>query len=124
MAIVSTLSRQLQAYYGRGFSAKSLRHMIRFAEVFPDEATVFTVWRQLSWSHFKEIIYQKGELQRDFYAEMCRVERGSVRTLIHVASYLTELPPRNLLQKKLKVTIAAVKLRPEHGSIGDETEKS
>jgi predicted nuclease of restriction endonuclease-like (RecB) superfamily len=35
----------------------------------------------LSWSHFKEIIYRKDVLQRDFYAEMCRVERWSVRTL-------------------------------------------
>ena len=32
-----TLSRQLQVVYGRGFSAKNLRHMIRFAEVFADE---------------------------------------------------------------------------------------
>ena len=80
-AIVSTLSRQLQVEYGRGFSAKNLRHMIHFAEVFADEAIVSTLWRQLSWSHFKEIIYQKDALQRDFYAEMCRVERWSVRTL-------------------------------------------
>jgi predicted nuclease of restriction endonuclease-like (RecB) superfamily len=80
-AIVSTLSRQLQVEYGRGFSAKNLRHMIHFADVFADEAIVSTLWRQLSWSHFKEIIYQKDALQRDFYAEMCRVERWSVRTL-------------------------------------------
>ncbi len=80
-AIVSTLSRQLQVEYGRGFSAKNLRHMIRFAEVFADEAIVSTLWRQLSWSHFKEIIYQKDALQRDFYAEMCRIERWSVRAL-------------------------------------------
>ena len=53
----------------------------RFAEVFADESIVSTLWRQLSWSHFKEIIYQKDALQRDFYAEMCRVERWSVRTL-------------------------------------------
>lgn len=79
--IVLTLSRQLQAEYGRGFSDKNLRHMIRFAEVFPDESIVSTLWRQLSWSHFKEILYLKDELQRDFYAEMCRVERWSVRTL-------------------------------------------
>jgi predicted nuclease of restriction endonuclease-like (RecB) superfamily len=79
--IVSTLSRQLEVEYGTGFSAKNLRHMIRFADVFPDEAIVSTLWRQLSWSHFKEIIYQKDDLQRDFYAEMCRIERWNVRTL-------------------------------------------
>lgn len=79
--IVSALSRQLEADYGRGFSVKNLRHMIRFAEVFADEAIVSTLWRQLGWSHFKEIIYKKDPLQRDFYAEMCRIERWSVRTL-------------------------------------------
>jgi hypothetical protein len=56
-----TLSRQLQVVYGRGFSAKNLRHMIRFAEVFADEDIVSTLWRQLSWSHFKEIIYQQAK---------------------------------------------------------------
>lgn len=35
----------------------------------------------MGWSHFKEILYLKHDLQRDFYAEMCRVERWSVRTL-------------------------------------------
>lgn len=32
--IVSTLSRQLKGEYGRGFSSKNLRHMIRFREQF------------------------------------------------------------------------------------------
>lgn len=55
--IVSTLSRQLTADYGRGFSEKSLRHMIRFAEAFPDERIVSALMRQLSWTHFLSIIY-------------------------------------------------------------------
>ena len=79
--IVSTLSRQLTAGYGRGFSRRNLFNMIRFAEVFPDKQIVQTLSAQLGWSHFLEIIYLKEPLQRDFYAEMCRVERWSVRTL-------------------------------------------
>jgi predicted nuclease of restriction endonuclease-like (RecB) superfamily len=79
--IVSTVSRQLEPEFGRGFSEKSLRHMIRFVEVFPDRAIVSTLSRQLAWSHFLEIIYQPDPLARDFYTEMCRVERWSVRTL-------------------------------------------
>jgi hypothetical protein len=38
--IVSTLSRQLTAEHGRGFSQKSLSHMIRMAENFPDREIV------------------------------------------------------------------------------------
>jgi hypothetical protein len=69
---VHALSSQLESEYGRGFSAKNHHHMIRFAEVFPDEAIVSTLWRQLSWSHFEEIVYLKDELKRDFCAEICQ----------------------------------------------------
>jgi hypothetical protein len=161
--IVSSLSRQLIHEYGSGFSAKNLRHMMKFADVFPDEQIISTLWRQLSWSHFKEIIYIDNSLKREFYAEMCRVEQWSVRTLhkkidsmlyertaisrkpeelakqeyekekdendplglilcaegayeqielleldkssIKIAEYLTELPPKELLEKKLHAAI-------------------
>jgi predicted nuclease of restriction endonuclease-like (RecB) superfamily len=79
--IVATVSRQLTADYGRSFSAKSLRHMMRFAEVFPSQGIVSTLSRQLAWSHILELIYLKDPLARDFYAQMCSTERWSVRTL-------------------------------------------
>lgn len=79
--IVSTLSRQLVAAYGRGFSAKNLHHMLRFAEAFADERIVSTLSRHLSWSHFKELIYIDDPLKRGFYVEMARLEGWSVRQL-------------------------------------------
>jgi predicted nuclease of restriction endonuclease-like (RecB) superfamily len=79
--IVSTLSRQLELEYGRGFSGKNLRHMLRFAEAYPDAEIVSTLSRQLAWSHFLDLIYLKDPLQRDFYAQMCAQERWSVRQL-------------------------------------------
>jgi predicted nuclease of restriction endonuclease-like (RecB) superfamily len=79
--IVSALSRQLTAEFGRGYTEKSLRRMIQFAEAFSDEEIVATLSRQLSWSHFVEIMPIDDPLKRDFYAEMCRMERWSVRTL-------------------------------------------
>lgn len=96
--IIVTLSRQLTADYGRSFSAKSLRHMMRFSEVFPNVAIVSTLSRQLAWSHFSELIYLKDPLARDFYAQMCSMERWSVRTLRdRVDSLLFE---RTALSKK------------------------
>src|SRR3954470_1039510 len=65
-----------------GSLPKSLRRMIQFAQVFSEGEIVATLSRQLGWSHFKEIIPLKDDLQRDFYAEMCRVERWSTRTLV------------------------------------------
>ena len=79
--IVSTVSKQLTAEFGRGFSKQNLARMIRFAEVFPNSEIVSTLSRQLGWSHFIEIIPLDTELKRSFYAEMCRLERWSVRRL-------------------------------------------
>jgi len=102
--IVSALGRQLTEEYGRGFSEKSLRHMIRFAEVFPDEAIVSALRRELSWTHFKEIIYLDDPLKRDFYAEMCRAERWSTRTLQRKIGHL--LYERTAVSKKPEELIA------------------
>jgi predicted nuclease of restriction endonuclease-like (RecB) superfamily len=79
--IVATLSRQLTAEYGSGFGRRNLFNMLRFAEVFPSANIVQTLSAQLGWSHFLEIIPLPTDLQRDFYAEMCRIEWWSVRTL-------------------------------------------
>jgi predicted nuclease of restriction endonuclease-like (RecB) superfamily len=105
--IVATLAQQLEAEQGRGFSAKNLRHMLHFAEAFPDAEIVSTLSRQLAWSHFLEIIYLKDDLKRDFYAEMCRLERWSVRTLRQrIGSMLFERTalshkPNDLIQQEL-----------------------
>ena len=79
--ILPTLSAKLVQDYGQGFSARNLARMVQFAEVFPDETIVMTLSRQLSWSHFVEILPLKQPLERDYYAELCCVERWSVRTL-------------------------------------------
>ena len=81
--IFSTLSsKQLKrSTDGRGFSAQNLRHMVRFAQAFPEEAIVSTLSRQLSWSHLKELLYVDDPLKRDFYVELCRLEAWSVRQL-------------------------------------------
>jgi predicted nuclease of restriction endonuclease-like (RecB) superfamily len=79
--ILATLSQQLVGEYGDGFSYSALTRMVRFAEAFPGEKIVATLSQKLSWSHFRELLPLEKPLQRDFYAEMCRIERWSVRTL-------------------------------------------
>lgn len=79
--IVFTLSQELSKEFGPGFTRRNLFNMIHFAEVFPDPQIVHALSAQLGWTHFRTIIPLKDELARDFYAEMCRVERWSTRTL-------------------------------------------
>nr|WP_304004292.1 DUF1016 N-terminal domain-containing protein [Methyloversatilis discipulorum] len=77
--IVSAVMRQLEADYGRGLSEKNLRHMLRFAEAFPDEAIVSAARRQLSWTHCRTLIYIDDPLKRDFYLQMTTSEGAKAK---------------------------------------------
>ena len=93
--------------------------MMRFAEVFPDEKILHTLCAKLSWSHFRLIIYLDDELKRDFYAEMCRIERWSTRTLEKKISGMlferTALSkkPEKLIREELDTLRAEDKLTPD-----------
>ncbi len=97
-AIVSTLSNHLIAEYGRGYSKPNRSRMMWLAEAFPDPEIVSALSKQLSWSHFVEILPLKDPFKRDFYAELCRVERWNVRTLRHKIGHL--LYERTAVSKK------------------------
>ena len=79
--ILGTLSQELSTLYGRGYTYDNLTRMVMLAELFPESDIVGALSRQLGWSHFLLLLPLKESLKRDFYAEMCRVERWSVRTL-------------------------------------------
>ncbi len=101
--IVSALSEQLTIDYGSGWSKRQLHHCIRFAEVFPDFEIVHTLCSQLSWSHLRLIIPMQDTLKRDFYIEMCKLEKWSTRRLQErIQSMLFE---RTAISKKPEQTI-------------------
>lgn len=79
--IVSALQRELTAEFGAGFTRTNLFDMIRFAEVFAESQIVHALRGQLAWTHIRQIIHLDDPLRREFYAEMCRLERWSTRTL-------------------------------------------
>lgn len=96
--ILATLSQDLSRDYSEGFSYSALTRMVKFAQCFPDPAIVATLSQQLSWSHFRELLSLERPLQREFYAEMCRIERWSMRALRQkIASMLYE---RTALSRK------------------------
>lgn len=79
--------------------------MVRFAELFPDIEIVSALRTQLGWTHFRQIIALDDPLKREFYAEMCRMERWSTRTLEQkIGGMLFE---RTALSKKPDSLIAA-----------------
>ena len=117
--IVVSLSRQLEAEFGRGFAEKNLRRMVQFGEVFPTQRIVVSLIRQLSWTHFLPLIPIEDPLKRDFYAEMCRIENWSVRTLRKkIGTMLFERTalsrkPAQLIRQELKALRDEDKLTPD-----------
>lgn len=79
--ILPTLSAKLEPDYGKGFSERNLARMIKLVEAFPESKIIAALARELSWSHFVEILPLKLPLEREYYAELCRIERWSVRTM-------------------------------------------
>jgi predicted nuclease of restriction endonuclease-like (RecB) superfamily len=117
--IVSAVGRELGMEFGRGFSEKSIRHMIRFAEAFPDKKIVSALQRQLTWTHFKSLIYLDDPLKREFYAEMCRLENWPTRTLEKkIQSVLFERTalsrkPDKLIEQELRALREEDRLTPD-----------
>lgn len=117
--IVSALSTQLEAEFGRSFAERNLRRMIQFSEVFPDAQIVSALTTQLNWTHFVDLLPLNKPHQRDFYAEMCRIERWSTRTLrdkingmLYERTTLSKKPGK-LIKKELKELREQDRLTPD-----------
>ena len=134
--VVKGLASRLMLFHGSGWDEKTLRHCLRAAETFGEEEIVAAARRQLSWTHIKTLSYISDSLKRQFYLEMCAVEhwgtpalqgRGLIlcagkneehvellemgRSNIRVASYMTELPPKKVLEAKFRLAIEAARNR-------------
>ena len=117
--ILQSLSAKLEAEFGRGFGERNLARMVKFAEAFPDPNILTALRTKLGWTHFRQIIYLDDPLQRDFYAEMCRMENWSTRTLEQkIKSMLYERTaiskkPDKLIKQELAALRSEDKLTPD-----------
>ena len=79
--IVAALSQQLSVEFEQRFGLRNLFQMIRFAKVFPDPQIVQSLIAHLGWTHFLQLIHLDDPLKRDFFTEICRIERWNTRTM-------------------------------------------
>ena len=79
--LIQRVGEQLAQEFGRGFESKNLRRMVQFAQAFPQPEIVATLSRQLSWSHFVNLLPLKTEAARQFYASQAATHNWSVREL-------------------------------------------
>jgi predicted nuclease of restriction endonuclease-like (RecB) superfamily len=117
--IVISLSKQLTEDYGKGWGKTHLNYCIQFAEIFPDEQIVHALRGQLSWTHLRTIITVDNPLKREFYIEMCKLERWSSRQLQErIQSMLFERTaiskkPDELIEKELRELREENKVTPD-----------
>lgn len=115
--VIATLAQRLTQLYGKGWSEQQLRHCLRAAETFPDEAIFSALRRDLSWTHIKTLIYLDDALKRDFYIEITRLESWSARQLQErIQSMLYE---RTAISRKPEETI-----RHEIGALREQGQLS
>ena len=117
--ILATVSQELTSEFGRGFNYTALTRMARFAEWMTDEHILASLSQTLSWSHVVELLPIKDTLARDFYAEMCRIERWDVRTLRQkIGSMLFQ---RTALTKRPTTVISAEISKLRKGQMSPDT---
>lgn len=79
--LMKGLGQKLEREFGRGFEVQNLRRMVQFAEAFSSSEIVATLMRQLSWTHFLQLIPIKSEAARNYYAQQAAADGWSVREL-------------------------------------------
>ena len=76
--VLPALAKQLTDEFGSGFSVQSLWNYRLFYSQFP---ILSTVWRELSWSHFRTLLRVTSPVARDWYANEAAQQGWSVRAL-------------------------------------------
>lgn len=79
--IIEQLANKLQIKFGTGFGRRVIYRCVQFSKIFNEEKIVTSLSKHLKWSHFVALLNIDDRLKREFYAEMCRIERWSIRSL-------------------------------------------
>lgn len=99
--LLSELSEQLTADFGKGFNVVSLRNIRQFYLTFPIRSAVRS---ELSWTHYRLLMRVENEQARQFYLDECVKSVWSTRQLERqINSFFYE----RLLSSQNKVAVAA-----------------
>ena len=79
--IIKKLSVELTKEFGKGFSVQSLYNFRMFYERFTEPEKFSTVWRILTWSHYKLIMRVPQKETREWYCNESISQNWDTRTL-------------------------------------------
>ena len=114
--LIPKLAQRLTGEFGKGFSAQSLWNYRQFYQTFP---ILSTLWRELSWSHYKLLMRVEDEPARLYYMNEAKDQNWSVRVLgrqinsFHYDRLIASNKPE-LVSKEAKEKADSGNIRPEH----------
>lgn len=76
--LLTELSRQLTADFGKGFTSSNLRNMRQFYLTFPN---CYALRSNLSWTHYRMLMRVENATARSFYLDECVKSNWSTRQL-------------------------------------------
>ena len=79
--LIEDLSIALTADFGKGFSYANLYNCRQFYLVFPDQEILYTLCRELSWSHLRLIMRVESSEAIGYYCREAREQSWTVRQL-------------------------------------------
>lgn len=79
--IIENLSKELNKEMGSGMSVAHLWNCRQFYTVFPSTEILYTLCRELSWSHLRLIMRLDTENERNYYIQESKQGNWSVREL-------------------------------------------
>jgi predicted nuclease of restriction endonuclease-like (RecB) superfamily len=79
--LMEALSIALTADFGKGFSYANLYNFRQFYRVFPEQEILYTLCRELSWSHLRLIIRADSPKAVEYYCKEAREQNWTVRQL-------------------------------------------
>lgn len=111
--IIKTLSVELTAEFGKGFSKRTLWEIRQFYLLFPDYPKLRTLFAQLSWSHFQRCLKVSNDKARLYYLTEAARHHWSVRVLdrnIATLYYdrLLASQDKNLVAMEMKEKVTAL----------------
>jgi predicted nuclease of restriction endonuclease-like (RecB) superfamily len=79
--LIEDLSAALSTEFGKGFSYANLCNCRQFYLTFPDQQNLYTLCRDLSWSHLRLIMRVESPSAIAYYCQEAREQNWSVRQL-------------------------------------------
>ncbi len=79
--LIEDLSTALTADFGKGFSYANLYNCRQFYLVFPTQENLYTLCRELTWSHLRLIMRVDSFQAIEYYCNEARVQNWTVRQL-------------------------------------------